>query len=82
MKEREGNFELVLEVSSFELLMNFSNSIQLCPIEPYDYQTARIYHIFVNTGVEYLNSKLGKLTNRVFIPHSRVPLLEINYAIW
>ena len=30
MKEREGNFELELKVSSFELLVNFLNSIQLC----------------------------------------------------
>ena len=29
MKEREGNFELELKVSSFELLVNFLNSIQL-----------------------------------------------------
>ena len=30
MKEREGNFELELKVSSFELLVNFLNFIQLC----------------------------------------------------
>ena len=29
MKEREGNFELELKVSSFELLVNFLNSKQL-----------------------------------------------------
>ena len=29
MKEREGNFEHELKVSSFELLVNFLNSIQL-----------------------------------------------------